>query len=92
MSDRFYVSADTGRAYGILLGPYNTKKEAEAKVQLGSRLARDKYAEAAFYGFGVTRVKDDDVQVNPAFKEDGTCIGPGRAFKKSVMPACITTD
>jgi hypothetical protein len=56
----FYVTVQRqavgGVRTGLLLGPYDTKLEAEARVDAGRRLAYEADPFTAFDAFGVTRL------------------------------------
>jgi hypothetical protein len=53
----FYVTVRRGTKTGLLLGPHDTKEEADARVPLGKRLAEDVDSWTAFDAFGVTRLQ-----------------------------------
>lgn len=52
----FYVTVKDGPRTGVLLGPYDTKDEAESRVKDGKRLAESVNSRAFWYAYGVTRV------------------------------------
>jgi hypothetical protein len=52
----FYVTMKRGSRTAWLLGPHDSKAEAEARVPVARRLARDVDPFTAFDAFGVTRV------------------------------------
>lgn len=55
-AEGFYVSVESGGRHGLLLGPYDSKAEAEGNVSRGARLAAQVNDRAHFYAYGVTRV------------------------------------
>jgi putative IMPACT (imprinted ancient) family translation regulator len=54
---KHYVSVIDGSRYGLLLGPFDYKTQAEAHVELVRREALKVDHAAWFYGFGTCRVK-----------------------------------
>jgi hypothetical protein len=48
----FYVSVMDGRRKGVLLGPYETHREALDNVAQGRELANEADPRASFYAFG----------------------------------------
>jgi hypothetical protein len=65
----FYVTVkDAGRT-GWLLGPYDSKAEAEGKVTLGAKLAGQHDDRAHFYAYGVARL----------------AMRPGQALPKGIL-------
>ena len=55
----YYVSVVSGNKFGLLLGPYNSHKEALDKVETAREKAKEvNRAEAAFAGFGTVRVEN----------------------------------
>lgn len=52
----FYVTARNGKRTAYLLGPYDSKAEAEADVSLGSRLAGGRDPHAHSYAYGTAKV------------------------------------
>ena len=52
----FYVTVKDGARTGVLLGPYGSRSDAEAHVDLGRRLAGQVNDRAVWYAYGVTRV------------------------------------
>lgn len=51
-----YVSVINGKRSGLLLGPYPSRRDAEAHVDTARELAERIDPFAAFYGFGTARV------------------------------------
>ncbi|WP_054565872.1 hypothetical protein [Frankia sp. R43] len=64
--EAFYVTVLRGRATGCLLGPYDTREEAEANVDRANRAARELDPWCGFDAFGVTRVVPRPGRVLPA--------------------------
>lgn len=63
MAQGFYVTvirdSAKGRRTGWLLGPYNSKAEAEGHVQRARRVAEQIDPRTVFDGFGVTMLERD---------------------------------
>jgi hypothetical protein len=55
-AEGFYVTVQDAGRTGFLLGPYDSKSEAESNVKLGQRLAEQVNDRAFWYAYGVTRV------------------------------------
>ena len=51
-----YVSVIDGPRYGLLLGPYPTRREAERNVERARIKAREVNDRAIWYGYGTCRV------------------------------------
>lgn len=51
-----YVSVVDGQRSGMLLGPFRTRQEAEARVDEVRRYAQERNRDAIWYGFGTSRV------------------------------------
>lgn len=85
--ERFFVSVRTHHVYGMLLGPFETKAQAEERIDFARHLvdrtdAKEKNGGGSvWWGFGVTGVKDDALTVLPTFNADGSYRGRGTSFK-----------
>lgn len=53
---KHYVSVIDGARYGLLLGPFASRREAEAHVEEGRQLAYSVNSDAHWYGYGTCRV------------------------------------
>jgi hypothetical protein len=52
----YYVTVMDGNQWGALLGPYDTRDDAQADVPEGKRLAQSVNDRAIWYGYGVSKV------------------------------------
>jgi len=64
----FYVSVQRGRRYGLLLGPYPSRAEAEKHVTAGRDLAAKVDSFTCFDAFGTTRIAMQPGAALPAGK------------------------
>lgn len=63
---RHYVSVRDASRYGLLLGPYDDRTEAERHVEAARKKATELNTFASFYGFGTCRVTLKPGEVPPS--------------------------
>ena len=57
---KYYVSVVDGTKFGLLLGPFNTHKEAKRRVEAVREKAYALDERSWFYAFGTCGLKDHD--------------------------------
>lgn len=69
----FYVTVQDAGRHGFLLGPFASKREAEANVKLGKDLANAHNDWAWAYSYGTALVKQDIATAQPAVFDGHAC-------------------
>ena len=76
-ADRYYITVKGANAYGVLMGPFQTKEGAKAKLHHARSLASGINPNMHFQRYGLTKSAR---QLAVSFDHDGKRVGKGQTL------------